>query len=309
MTSPNQPGQQPRPPAPEVFAFNITPGFAKALAAFQADLPKIDKNKLVEIETEGNKDDYDYSYATLDHVSEIVLPRLAGHGMSFTAYPGTGSGGSLSLRYFLLHESGGYIGTEWPISSDAKGMRRVQNLGGLITYIRRYALTSATGVAPEMDDDDLRNAVKSETADADPTTARRARSQAARTEQAAANTERTRRRVSGERAPDDVPPADDAPPNPDGPITSGEQRKLFAQFRSVGLALQDQRSERLRVASDLMGRQLTTVNDLTSRQAGELSDVLAAVIGAADTVEGRQEALEAACEAARAAHAAERGEA
>jgi hypothetical protein len=250
MTSPTPPPAA----APEVFAFHITPEFAAALAAFQADPPKIEKNKLVEVETAENKDDYDYSYATLDHVSAIVLPKLAAHGLSFTAYPGTGSSGKMALRYFLIHKSGGYIGTEWPISSEAKGMRAVQNLGGLITYARRYALQAATGVAAENDDDDLRSAARAE-ADT-PTTARRR------------STQQAREAVS-------------APRNPDAPISQPQQQKLIMQFRDLRV---ENRESRLGILSQLQGRRLETLKDLNMGEAHGLIEVIGSALQTPDPI-------------------------
>jgi hypothetical protein len=277
----------------KIFAFNITPEFCAALAEFQSDPPKIDKNRLVEVETKDpDADDYDYSYATLDHVSQIVLPRLAEHGLSFSAYPGTGNGGGLAVRYFLMHSSGGYIGTEWPISSEAKGMRRVQNLGGLITYIRRYALQAASGTAAEMDDDDLRNAVKAEQeAGATPTAQRRQRSQAARTEQAAANTAR-RRAVTGERPASAAPaePDEYGPPrNPDAPISQPQQTKLIMLFGELRVRNQEGRLEevsrerRLSMIGQLV-RPVDTMKALTMGEAHDLIGVIQAALNTDDPI-------------------------
>jgi ERF superfamily len=287
--------------SPDVFAFNITPEFCKALADFQAELPKIDKNKLVEVETrKEGADDYDYSYASLDHVSHLSMPQLGRHGLSFTSYPGANSNGrGLSLRYFLMHASGGYIGCEWPIlPTDLKGARAMQSFGAMVTYIRRYAFMAATGVAADLDDDDLRSAVAREDKATAPTARRNAA--AAREKQAEQNTARVGRRArNGEE-----PPAEQSRPqrDPDAPVASGTQGHMFGLFTKIGYGARDDetRAARLAVSSDLVGRALTSANDLTTGEAQALIDVLQACVDAGGTIDARQEALAAALDAARA---------
>lgn len=274
------------PPPPDVFAIKITPEFAAGLAAFQRDLPKIQKNRHVEVETAADKKDYDYSYATLDHISDIVMPKLAEHGLSFASFPGVGSGGrGLSVRYFLLHASGGYIGCEWPVpGSDQKGARLMQAIGGMVTYIRRYALQAATGVSAEDDDDDLRGAVAAE--QQTPTAQRRQRSAAARTEQAQTNTARRRERPASEP---EGPPADtsDAEPtspagpqgfspprDPDAPVSQPQQRKLIMQFKDLGKGEKAQREERLKIVSGIMGKPVGSITELTAGEAHELIEIV-----------------------------------
>lgn len=120
---------------------------AKALAAFQAEVPTVAKGNTADA---GN---YKYKYADLSDVTEKVLPLLGKHGLSFSAKPCLTEDGRLVLRYVLRHVGGESDGGDYPLSGS-----NAQALGSAITYARRYALCAVTGVAPGGDDDDGANA-------------------------------------------------------------------------------------------------------------------------------------------------------
>jgi hypothetical protein len=301
----------------EPAAPNRTPALNAALSALQGELPTFGDDKQREVVVEHRDGtSHKYKYVTLNTIMEVVGPLLAKHDLSFTAMPGYNDPGdgkvTLSLRYRLAHSSGQEISGLFPLpGGDGQGTQgqRIQAMGSAISYARRYCLAAVLGIASEHDDD---GQAAADLEDANPATMRRNRGQAARRGQAAENTERVRRQSRPDEPPTDEPPTDDAeaPParrNPDGPVTAGEQRKIFAQFRDLDLAAKEQRDVRLRVASALMGRELTSINDLTSGQAGELIEVLDVVIAAGDALEARQEALTAAIDAARASRAATEG--
>lgn len=117
---------------------------ATALAAFQADLPRVGKGNTADM---GN---YSYSYADLADVSAAILPKLAAHGLSFSSKPTLDEAGKFVLRYTLRHCAGEQDSGDYPIASNGTP----QQMGSAITYARRYALLAVTGVAPDHDDDD-----------------------------------------------------------------------------------------------------------------------------------------------------------
>ena len=67
---------------------------AAALARVQAELPKVERDRTVEVQQK-NGQVYSYSYVTLANLSDAVLPLLARHGLSFVAMPGAGSDGKM----------------------------------------------------------------------------------------------------------------------------------------------------------------------------------------------------------------------
>lgn len=130
---------------------------AAALAAFQADLPTIDKGQTATVQMkEGGK--YSYSYADLEDVSAVVLPLIAKHGLSFSSRP-TFDGDRFVLAYALIHTSGEREEGTYPLPN-----AQPQQVGSAITYARRYCLCAVTGVAPGGDDDDGRAAQQSQPA-------------------------------------------------------------------------------------------------------------------------------------------------
>lgn len=128
---------------------------AQALAAFQAELPKIRKDETAKVTGEnkatGAKVSYSYGYAGLDTVVDTVLPVLGKHGLSITS-KSTYTDASFMLEVSLLHESGERETGYWPLPDP----RRVgpQDLGSAYTYGRRYLTLALTGTFPGGEDDD-----------------------------------------------------------------------------------------------------------------------------------------------------------
>lgn len=133
-------------------------GLAEALAAFQAELPKLPKSKTAKTGT------FDYDYADLAEASLIILPLLAKQGLSFSSKP-TVLDGRPVLVSTLRHVSGESDEAIWELPP--KGSP--QQIGSAITYGRRYTLCAMTGVAAGDEDDDGQRAEKAEFRPGDPT--------------------------------------------------------------------------------------------------------------------------------------------
>jgi hypothetical protein len=113
----------------------------KALAAFQQEVPVIHKA------TQG----YGYSYADLPAIFSIINPLMKKHGLGFTQMMT-----DIGLQTTIFHcESGENISSTATIPQGVqlKGMNDFQVLGSAITYIRRYALSSALGLVTDKDTD------------------------------------------------------------------------------------------------------------------------------------------------------------
>ena len=83
------------------------------------------------------------------------MPRLGALGLAFLARPTTREDGKFGLAYSLVHVSGEREDGFYELN--IHGMTP-QQIGGLITYARRYCLCAATGTAPGGDDDDAASA-------------------------------------------------------------------------------------------------------------------------------------------------------
>jgi hypothetical protein len=233
-----------------------TPALNAALAKVQAHLPKLERDRDVTVPTKSGEP-YSYSYATLANLSEVVLPLLAEQGLAFTAFPGSGSDGKFRLIYSLLHESGEERSGEFPLSGDGG----IQQLGGRITYARRYCLAAVTGIAADEDDE-------SHLADTGPGTAQRAQRQGSAKEPAAATARRsTPPPLPGEQAQ-----------SPEGLIRA-QLTRIQTVFTSIGWT---DRDDRLRAASTIVGRPLGSANELTKQEAHVLIEALDGVAKEAD---------------------------
>lgn len=229
---------------------------AAALAKVQAALPKLERDRTVEV-TQKNGGTYSYSYVTLANLSDAILPLLAQHGLSFAAMPGAGADGKMAVRYHLMHESGEVLTGEFPISGEGG----IQMIGGRITYARRYCLAAIVGVAADEDDESRLSE------DGAPRTAQRAaaapRSQSTtqRQDEGGRTAQRRAQPARGGRPP--LPGED-----PEGHVGQDQHRHMHALWRELGAGGDEHRDFRLRKTAEWLGLEsLDTSANLTRAQA------------------------------------------
>ena len=125
---------------------------SKALvAAWGAiETPKHNTNVTVKTKTGGS---YEFSYTDLDGIFEAIkqvyrenkiaviqeAKTMIIDGMQF-----------VTVETLLLHESGEWVKSE-PLKAPAS--QSMQDMGGHITYMKRYSLSAMLGIATEKDDD------------------------------------------------------------------------------------------------------------------------------------------------------------
>jgi hypothetical protein len=128
---------------------------AEALAAFQAELPKLTKDEKAKVKGEtkdGRSYDRSYGYADLAQVVETVLPVLGKHGLSVTSKSTFDQQGNFILEVALLHESGEREIGYWPLPDPRRS--GPQDIGSAMTYGRRYLTLALSGTYPGGEDDD-----------------------------------------------------------------------------------------------------------------------------------------------------------
>lgn len=116
-----------------------------ALTLFFKELPKIAKGKTAKVKMKSGGE-FSYKYADLADVVEVILPILAKNELR----PVQGFVGD-KLQTQIRHSSGQWIGDDGlmlPMHLPP------QELGGAITYFRRYGVCAMLGIAPEGDDVD-----------------------------------------------------------------------------------------------------------------------------------------------------------
>ena len=104
-----------------------------------------------------SKSGYDYKYATLDSLIEMLRSVLPKHGLWFVQSP-TDCDDGITLRTTIIHSSGEYVEDSITFSKTdlTKGKPNdTQKIGAAITYFRRYVLSSLFGVAADEDTDGI----------------------------------------------------------------------------------------------------------------------------------------------------------
>jgi hypothetical protein len=239
-----------------------TPSLAAALAKVQAELPKLERDRTVEV-TQKNGGTYSYSYVTLANLSDAILPLLGKHGLSFAAMPGAGGDGKMCVRYHLMHESGETLSGEFPISGEGG----IQMIGGRITYARRYCLAAIVGVAADEDDE-------SRLGDEGPRgTAQRAQQTPPRPRAASADgQDRTARRAPQARQTPRPPLPNEGPA---GPVGQEQHRHMHALWRELGYDGDENRETRLAITARILG--LPDLNSSADLTRGQADTVIAAL--------------------------------
>lgn len=239
-----------------------TPKLNAAVAALQGELPTftLDDQRTVEVETKGDKPNYSYKYVTLGKVIEAVNPLMAKHGLSFTAWPGYADPGdgklTLCLTYTLAHASGEERTGIMPIRYEGG----LQQLGGAITYIRRYVLASVLNIAVEQDDDAMSAMI-----DDGASGGVRAAASGRATRKAPARSTRQANAATAAELPGGDPVAAD-----DAVIERRRMRnRMFGKLDEYGVS--KDREPRLAWLSTRVGRQLASSNDMTD---DEIQDVI-----------------------------------
>lgn len=135
--------------------------FVQAMAAFKAKPPKIGKNKEVDFTGNTGKRTH-YKHATLDNVCDLIGAALAEHGLSFTWRTEQLEGGLIRVACILTHQRGHSQETALQAGRDESGNKNsIQAVGSTVTYLQRYTLLAATGMAvADGSDDDGRQGKK-----------------------------------------------------------------------------------------------------------------------------------------------------
>lgn len=107
----------------------------------------VPKNRTVKVrlKTGGS---YEYSYTTLDAILSAAAPHMAAHEVGVVQFPHSFEG-ETELVTHLTHSGGAYLEVR-----NSLGRRNdIQELGKMITYMRRYVVQGLLGVAAEEDTD------------------------------------------------------------------------------------------------------------------------------------------------------------
>lgn len=129
--------------------------FVSAVAAFKAEPMRILKSKQVNIPG-GAK----FAHATLADVVDGVVSALSKHGLSHK-WELKQEEGRIAVTCILTHEAGHSERTVLEAMPDDSGKKNsIQQIASTVTYLERYTLMAATGLAAKDMDDDGRGSDK-----------------------------------------------------------------------------------------------------------------------------------------------------
>jgi hypothetical protein len=139
--------------AKELAADEARRAFDEALAAAKAEIPVIRKNRKVGFTHKDQSGETNYSHEDLGEIVRTVDPILSKHGLSYRYRSQQGNGG-VTVTCILSHRGGHFEETQLSAAPDNSGKKNaIQQTGSAITYLQRYTLKLALGLAAASDDD------------------------------------------------------------------------------------------------------------------------------------------------------------
>lgn len=128
--------------------------YVAAMTAFKAEPLEIFKKKTVEFS--GTK----YNHAELSDVTEVVCPAMAKHQLSHR-WDVTQAGDRITVDCVITHVLGHSEKVTMEAMPDSSGKKNaIQQVASTISYLQRYTLLAATGVATKGMDDDAQGFAK-----------------------------------------------------------------------------------------------------------------------------------------------------
>lgn len=129
--------------------------YYEALAAAQANMPVVEKNKHVYFQGRSGPPT-DYWHADYGNLIRTIAPVLAAEGLSYD-HVVEQSGGEITVTCVLTHERGHSKSVTMSAPPDDSGNKNViQQVKSTTTYLKRATFEAVTGAATADDDDDGR---------------------------------------------------------------------------------------------------------------------------------------------------------
>ena len=143
--------------------------FDEAIAAAKAEIPTIRKNKHVGFESrKAGASRTDYFHEDLAEIARAVGPILSRHGLSYRFRTSSTPNEPVSVTCIISHSMGHSEENTLMAGRDDSGNKNsIQAIGSTVTYLQRYTLKSALGLAAAEDDDGRGGADKTGSIDSD----------------------------------------------------------------------------------------------------------------------------------------------
>ncbi len=126
--------------------------FDNAMSAAKAEIPTISKNR--EVDFTSSKGRTNYKHEDLAEITRIVTPILGRHGLSYRFRTSSPLGEPVTVTCIVSHRDGYSEENTLVAGRDDTGNKNsIQAVGSTITYLQRYTLKAALGLAASDDDD------------------------------------------------------------------------------------------------------------------------------------------------------------
>lgn len=127
--------------------------FDAAMAAAKAEIPTITKNRLVDFTGKTGIRTH-YRHEDLGEIARTIDPILAKHGLSYRFRTHSPIGEPVTVTCIVSHREGHSEENTLVGPRDDSGNKNpIQSIGSTITFLQRYTLKPALGLAASNDDD------------------------------------------------------------------------------------------------------------------------------------------------------------
>jgi hypothetical protein len=134
--------------------------FDAALSAAKAEIPVIAKNRSVGYANSDGKGRTEYRHEDLAEIARTVDPILGKHGLSYRFRTTSEVNQPITVTCILSHRDGHFEENTLIAGKDDSGKKNsIQAIGSTITYLQRYTLKAALGLAASNDDDGQKSEV------------------------------------------------------------------------------------------------------------------------------------------------------
>ncbi len=141
--------------AKEMDAFGARKAFDNAMAGAKAQITVIKKNRRVAFDSrKAGAARTDYSYEDLAEIARTIDPILGSHGLSYRFRVASQPNEPVRVTCIVSHRDGHSEETTLHAGRDESGNKNaIQAIGSTVTYLQRYTLKAALGLAASHDDD------------------------------------------------------------------------------------------------------------------------------------------------------------
>lgn len=128
--------------------------FDAAMSEAKGEIPVILKNRSVGYEAKTGGKRVGYQHEDLAQIARTVDPILQRHGLSYRFKVSSEPNHPITVRCIIAHKGGHAEETSLSAGADSSGQKNsIQAIGSAVTYLQRYTLKAALGLAAAGDDD------------------------------------------------------------------------------------------------------------------------------------------------------------